>query len=170
MNARQQPQEQDIMNMKLRLAFFGAAIAILSPMSKAQTGLTPAPGHWPQWRGPNRDNVSTETGLLKQWPDEGPPLLWKRMGLGNGVMSLAVAGGRIYLLAYGKDHEYAISLDGEGKIVWRSEIGRADPPVGAGRGGRRSRFRRDRPVGVPSIMRRGFQGSEYQEEINRKMK
>ncbi|HUS72085.1 MAG TPA: hypothetical protein VMY06_03390 [Sedimentisphaerales bacterium] len=82
------------MNVKLRLILFGAAIAILSPVSKAQTGLTPAPGHWPQWHGPNRDNVSTETSLLKQWPDGGPPLLWKATGLGKGVMSLAVAGGQ----------------------------------------------------------------------------
>ncbi len=100
------------MNVKLRLILFGVAIAILSPVSKARTALTPAPGHWPQWHGPNRDNVSTETGLLKQWPDGGPPLLWKATGLGKGVMSLAVAGGRIYLLGYGEDHECVVAIDG----------------------------------------------------------
>jgi hypothetical protein len=34
-----------------------------------------APGHWPQWRGPGRTNVSLETGLLKNWPKDGPPLV-----------------------------------------------------------------------------------------------
>src|SRR6516164_5655572 len=53
-------------------------------------------GHWPQWRGPGRTNVATETGLLKSWPPQGPPLLWKVNGLGLGVPSVAVAGGRIF--------------------------------------------------------------------------
>ncbi|MHC4998496.1 MAG: hypothetical protein ACYTEM_05680, partial [Planctomycetota bacterium] len=39
---------------------------------------------WPQWQGPNRDNLSTETGLLTQWPDEGPPMLWSAEGIGEG--------------------------------------------------------------------------------------
>lgn len=120
----------EIVKIKLRVAFFGAAIAVLIQVSQAQSGLTPAPGHWPQWRGPNRDNVSTETGLLREWPEGGPPLLWKASGLGNGVMSLAVAGGRIYLLGYGEDHQYIVSLDGGGKIVWRSKIGRTDRASG----------------------------------------
>ena len=45
----------------------------------AQTG-----GEWPQWRGPNRDGISKETGLLKQWPESGPPLAWKATGAGRG--------------------------------------------------------------------------------------
>ncbi|MBD3673904.1 MAG: polyvinylalcohol dehydrogenase, partial [Planctomycetaceae bacterium] len=39
---------------------------------------------WPQWRGPNRDAISQETGLLKSWPADGPPLAWKVDGVGNG--------------------------------------------------------------------------------------
>jgi len=49
-----------------------------------------APGLWPQWRGPDRANVSPETGLLKQWPKEGPPLAWKATGLGEGVAPVSV--------------------------------------------------------------------------------
>jgi hypothetical protein len=49
---------------------------------------------WPQWRGPDRSNVSAETGLLKQWPPGGPPLAWKAEGLGDGVVPVAVAGER----------------------------------------------------------------------------
>jgi hypothetical protein len=48
-----------------------------------------AGGNWPQWRGPNRDGISTETGLLKQWPADGPPLAWKISGAGTGYSSLA---------------------------------------------------------------------------------
>jgi hypothetical protein len=57
-------------------------------------------GHWPQWRGPNRNNVSTETGLLKKWPEGGPPLVWKVVDLGEGIASISIAGGRIYTLSY----------------------------------------------------------------------
>ncbi|MHC4741737.1 MAG: outer membrane protein assembly factor BamB family protein, partial [Planctomycetota bacterium] len=118
------------MKIRFRLAMFVAFIGMLKAAGGAESGFAPAPGHWPQWRGPNRDNVSTETGLLREWPDGGPPLLWRASGLGNGVMSLAVAGGRIYLLAYGQDHQYVLSLDGGGKIVWRSQIGPTDRAAG----------------------------------------
>ena len=50
---------------------------------------------WPQYRGPNRDGVSRETGLMKQWPEEGPPLVWTNAKLGHGVSSLAVVGDSI---------------------------------------------------------------------------
>src|SRR5688500_2155385 len=51
---------------------------------KANSSVTKStPGEWPQWRGPNRDGISTETGLLDSWPKEGPPLLWKVGGLGS---------------------------------------------------------------------------------------
>ena len=53
---------------------------------------------WPQWRGPNRDGLSTETGLLKEWPKDGPPLLWKANGLGVGFSGISVAGQRIFTM------------------------------------------------------------------------
>ena len=49
-------------------------------------------GNWPQWRGPNRDNLSTETGLLKAWDADGPAPVWQSPGLGAGFSSVAVAG------------------------------------------------------------------------------
>jgi hypothetical protein len=51
---------------------------------------------WPQWRGPERTGVSKETGLLKTWPSEGPPVAWKATGLGEGHSTPSVAGGRIF--------------------------------------------------------------------------
>ena len=50
---------------------------------------------WPQWRGPSRDGVSQETGLLKEWPAEGPRLLWQAMDLGTGYSTPAVVGDRL---------------------------------------------------------------------------
>jgi hypothetical protein len=49
-----------------------------------------APGDWPQFRGPNHDDVAPETGLLQDWPAEGPPLVWKATGLGDGYSGVAV--------------------------------------------------------------------------------
>jgi ankyrin repeat protein/outer membrane protein assembly factor BamB len=83
----------------------------------------PAPGHWPRWRGPNHDGISTETGLLKQWPEGGPPLLWKATGLGDGMSPVSVAGGIIFTVGYRGDHEVVSALDGAGKLVWSQSIG-----------------------------------------------
>ena len=51
---------------------------------------------WPQWRGPNRTGVSRETGLLKEWPAEGPKLAWKATGLGKGYAGVSYADGMLY--------------------------------------------------------------------------
>jgi outer membrane protein assembly factor BamB len=82
-----------------------------------------APGHWPQWRGPNRDAVSTETGLLESWPEGGPPLLWTAEGLGEGVSNVAVGGGLVFMIGMREGREYATALDGAGKTVWSVAIG-----------------------------------------------
>ena len=76
-------------------------------------------GDWPQWRGPNRDGISKETGLLKQWPETGPALVWKASGSGTGYSSLAVANGRIFTMGLRGDKEYIIAFDtATGKEVW----------------------------------------------------
>lgn len=81
---------------------------------------------WPQWRGPNRDGVSKETGLLKQWPAGGPPLAWKAKGAGGGYSSLAVANGRLFTLGLRGDREYVAAFDvATGKEVWATPHGGA---------------------------------------------
>ena len=50
---------------------------------------------WPQFRGPNRDGVCTETGLLQSWPEGGPKLLWEMTGLGTGYSSVSIADGKL---------------------------------------------------------------------------
>jgi outer membrane protein assembly factor BamB len=82
---------------------------------------------WPQWRGPGRNGVSKETGLLKEWPKDGPKLLWKAKDNGGGYSTPAVVADRVYLMCDRKDIEFAIALDAKtGEETWNAEIG----PVG----------------------------------------
>jgi outer membrane protein assembly factor BamB len=81
-----------------------------------------APGDWPTWRGPKRDGISTETGLLKTWPKEGPPLAWKATGLGTGYSSVAVADGRVVTMGDGPDGARVLAFDLQGKELWQSEV------------------------------------------------
>ncbi len=84
-----------------------------------------APADWPQWRGPGRNGVSTETGLLKQWPAAGPPLAWRVSGAGEGYSSFAVADGRLFTLGARQDTEYVFAFDtGSGKKLWEAANGR----------------------------------------------
>jgi outer membrane protein assembly factor BamB len=80
---------------------------------------------WPQFHGPNRDNRSADTGLLKAWPKGGPPRLWETRGIGEGYSSVAIAGGRIH--ATGSiDGDCVITvLDMDGETVWTRKNGRA---------------------------------------------
>jgi len=74
---------------------------------------------WPQWRGANRDDKSTETGLLKEWPKDGPPKLWSIAGLGSGYSAITVKDGRIYTMGTSGDKEAVFALDfNTGKVLW----------------------------------------------------
>ncbi len=82
-----------------------------------------APGDWPTWRGPKRDGLSTETGLLKQWPAGGPPLAWKAKGCGTGYSSVSVADGRVVTLGDGPDGLRVVAFSAvDGKSLWQSEV------------------------------------------------
>ena len=86
---------------------------------------------WPQWRGPNRDGVSKETGLLKEWPAAGPALRWKLTDIGTGYSTPAVVGGRVYLQTTVGNDESALALnEADGKQVWKTGIGKVRPNVG----------------------------------------
>lgn len=80
---------------------------------------------WPQWRGAERDGMSSETNLLQTWPENGPPLVWKVSGLGAGFSSLAVVNGRIFTMGDLGDSQYVIALDGNGQRLWKRRIGPA---------------------------------------------
>jgi len=100
-----------------------------------------ANANWPQWRGPNRDGISKETGLLKQWPTDGPPLVWKAKGAGTGYSSFSIANGKLYTMGLRGDREFVIAFDvATGKEAWATAHGGA--------------FRNDRgdgPRGTPTV-------------------
>ncbi len=76
---------------------------------------------WPQFRGPNRDGTSKETGLLRQWPSAGPKVLWS-VPVGQGYAAAAIVNGRVYHNDYdekrGEWAVYARAL-ADGKVIWR---------------------------------------------------
>jgi outer membrane protein assembly factor BamB len=79
---------------------------------------------WPQWRGPNRDNRSRETGLLETWPEQGPPLLYQIIGLGAGISTPAVVGNQVFTLSVFDGIEYVVASNVEtGERNWISPLG-----------------------------------------------
>jgi len=77
-----------------------------------------------QFRGAMRDGIFHETGLLNQWPDEGPELLWVYEGLGRGFASPAVSTDKLYINGEQEGNSYLFALDLEGKLEWKSPNGK----------------------------------------------
>ena len=95
---------------------------------------------WPQWRGPERNGISAETGLLAEWPAEGPKLLWQAKNIDDGYSTPAVVGDRMYLMSNkGMDDEFvqARSVD-DGEQTWAVRIGKVGPNQGPQYPGSRS--------------------------------
>lgn len=78
---------------------------------------------WPQWRGPARDGISAETGLLSSWPEGGPKLLWKTGELGNGYSSPIVVNETIYITGDVGEKLLITALDVDGSVRWRVQNG-----------------------------------------------
>jgi outer membrane protein assembly factor BamB len=85
---------------------------------------------WPQWRGLNRDGYSKETGLLKEWPKEGPKLIWHLKAVGSGYASPSISSGRIFLMSNsGLADEFVSALDvKDGKKIWTVRVGKVGNP------------------------------------------
>jgi len=89
-----------------------------------------AAANWPQWRGPERNGISRETGLLKEWPKAGPRLLWQAKSIGGGYSTPAVVGEQLYLLSnqgMGDEFVKALSVK-DGKEIWSTRIGNVGNP------------------------------------------
>jgi len=80
---------------------------------------------WPQFHGPRRDNISTETGLLKKWPPGGPKLLWTARGIGFGYSTVAIAEGLIYTTGNIAKDTVITALDLDGRVQWQVKNGPA---------------------------------------------
>lgn len=84
---------------------------------------------WNQWRGPDRDGLSKDTGLLKQWPEAGPPLAWKATGLGKGFSGISISSNRIFTMGDEGSDCYARAYNlTEGKPIWSTKVGKAGAP------------------------------------------
>ncbi|MBI3405482.1 MAG: PQQ-like beta-propeller repeat protein [Acidobacteria bacterium] len=105
-----------------------AATLILGAATKLRSyhSAAAAAADWPQWHGPNRDAISTETGLLKSWPEGGPKLAWQVRGLGEGFSSLAITGGKLFTMGDRGDDQFVEALNlTDGKTLWSTKIGPA---------------------------------------------
>jgi outer membrane protein assembly factor BamB len=103
---------------------------ILAAPGAARAQLKAAVGDWPAWMGADRTGVSQETGLLKQWPKDGPQLLWKVTDIGEGYSTPSISGGKLYLMSNrGTDDEFATALSTtDGKQIWSTRIGSVGNP------------------------------------------
>ncbi|MFP5263854.1 MAG: PQQ-binding-like beta-propeller repeat protein [Blastocatellia bacterium] len=93
-------------------------------LAPAGNGMRAADTDWPQWRGPNRTGISQETGLLKAWPEKGPPLVWSVSSLGEGYGSVAVKDDRIYVQGVKAGESVVFCLNrADGKAIWSAPLG-----------------------------------------------
>jgi len=102
----------------MRSLFPGVAAIVLS------VAAIDAASDWPQWQGPDRTGISKETGLLKQWPSSGPPVVWTATGLGEGYGSMAVAGTRVFVQGTRSGQSVVVALNrADGKEAWSKALG-----------------------------------------------
>ena len=80
---------------------------------------------WPQFHGPNRNNKSTDRGLLKAWPEGGPSRIWEAAGIGEGYSNVSIVGKRIYTTGSIDGDCVITALDMDGKKVWTRKNGKA---------------------------------------------
>ena len=108
------------MPSRILLALFASTLLLATAAAQQ-----PSSTEWFQWRGANRDGISSETGLLQDWPKSGPPQAWRSAGVGNGYSSFSASGGRLYTLGARGSNEYVIAIDrATGAKVWETLNGR----------------------------------------------
>ncbi|MGO8677027.1 MAG: PQQ-binding-like beta-propeller repeat protein [Limisphaerales bacterium] len=108
---------------KVRAYAWYLALALFSATA---FGGPSGPFDWPQWQGPDRNAVSKEPGLLKEWTKEGPPLAWEIKGLGGGDSAPSIAAGRMFGMSNRGDDEVIWALsEKDGKTLWVTRLGAA---------------------------------------------
>lgn len=108
--------------MKFLFSFTLFCVFALLPIT---VGNTAPDAEWPQWRGPLRNGLSSETGLLKQWPEKGPAVSWSISNLGEGYGSVAIKAERIYVQGTFRGAESVVYClnRADGKTLWMASLG-----------------------------------------------
>ena len=110
----------------MKCKFLFGLVSALVLCASSILAAEPAKDSWPQWGGPNRDHKSLATGLMQEWPEGGPKLVWKLDNAGRGFSSLAVTEGRGYSLGSRDGKNFAFCIDAStGKQIWSVETGTA---------------------------------------------
>ena len=104
--------------------FLASCSQVHLPQTNSSTRTDFSEGLWPQWRGPERTGLSTETGLLRQWPADGPSLVWSTSDLGEGYGSVAIQGGRIFVQGTLNNDSTLFCLEeSSGRTLWTASLG-----------------------------------------------
>src|SRR5437588_3946044 len=100
--------------------------AALCPLALYAAGTNDSAPDWPKFRGPNGDGISRDTGLLQDWPKDGPPLVWKSDPVGTGFSSVSMAGRRVFTMGDDTGSSWVFALDRDtGKKLWSVKVGKA---------------------------------------------
>lgn len=101
-----------------------AAVVLVAAGESPAADPAAAPS-WPEFHGAGRTNVSPDKGLLKQWPEGGPPLVWKYSECGEGYSGVSIADGMVFTAGYIGGKETVLALDMDGKLLWKAPNGEA---------------------------------------------
>jgi outer membrane protein assembly factor BamB len=117
-------------NKMLNWTSVSKRLVVLSIVAAVAMPTVSESADWAQWRGPNRDGISSEQGLLQRWPAGGPKLIWQVRGLGDGYGAPSVADGMIYIVVNkGLEQESVKALDvKDGSQRWSTPIGKVGEP------------------------------------------
>ncbi len=131
-----------VSNRILRIALLVCSLILTATVIASATNPV-ANGDWPQWRGPNRDGQAAPQSLLKEWPTNGPKLLWSVSNAGLGYSGVSVEGDKLYTLGRRDANNLMICLDANtGTEIWNAVLGRGatsnDYNIGWGDGPRSS--------------------------------
>jgi outer membrane protein assembly factor BamB len=105
--------------------FYQILIICLYIILSSSTVIAQVLNEWPCFHGSDRTNKSTETGLAKAWPGNGPVLLWTVSGLGEGYSSISIGDGLLYTAGKYDNQTYVFCYDLNGKPVWKKPNGKA---------------------------------------------
>src|SRR6516165_11560712 len=97
--------------LRTRLLAVELLIIVLLSASLTAGDTDKSAADWPQWRGPHRDGLADDTGLLQRWSPEGPPLAWKTSGLGEGYASVVIADVKIFTMGRRKNVVFVVARD-----------------------------------------------------------